>query len=96
MRGYNRRTGAFKALPVARSVYQGGWGAWEMSARWSEIDLNDKSVDGGRTGIASLGLTWWLSPTFSFSLNYRHIRLDRGGLVGHSDGLNARIFLSLE
>ena len=96
MRGYNRRTGAFKALPVARSVYQGGWGAWELSARWSEIDLNDKSVDGGRTGIASLGLTWWLSPTFSFGLNYRHIRLDRGGLVGHSDGLNARIFLSLE
>ena len=44
--GTTGRIGAFKSLPVARSVYQGGWGAWEASARWSEIDLNDKSVDG--------------------------------------------------
>ena len=96
MRGYNKRAGIFKQLPVARSVYNNGPGAWELSVRWSTLDLNDQLVNGGQIGIASVGLTWWLNPIFSFGFNYRHIRLDKKGLIGYSDGLNVRIFLSLE
>ena len=96
MRSYNRKAGVFGPLPVARTVHQGGWGAWEVAARWSDLDLDDGPVQGGRVGIASAGLTWWLTPLFSASLNYRHIRLDRGGIVGHSDGVNMRLLLTLE
>ncbi len=96
MRAYNRRAGVFGPLPISRSVYSGGRGAWELAARWSELDMNDGLVDGGRSQIASLGVNWWLTPFFQFSINYRHIELDRLGTTGVSDGINTRITLLLE
>ena len=96
MRGYNRKSGIFNPLPVAKSVYQGGWGAWEVAARWSDIDLTDGFVDGGEMQILSLGLNWWLSPVFNVSFNYRNISLDRFGIKGQSDGFLIRVVLLLE
>jgi phosphate-selective porin OprO and OprP len=96
MRGYNRNSGTFNPLPVSRSVDNGGWGAWEVAARWSEIDLTDEGLDGGEMGILSLGLNWWLNPIFMVSANYRWIDLDSGGIEGDSRGFNTRILLMLE
>jgi len=96
MRGYNRKSGIFNPLPVAKSVYQGGWGTWEVAARWSDLDLTDGGVDGGDMQILSLGLNWWLSPIFNVNLNYRWITLDRFGVEGDSSGFNSRIVLMLE
>jgi phosphate-selective porin OprO/OprP len=96
MRGYNRQSGIFNPLPVARSVYRGGWGAWEVAARWSAIDLTDGLVEGGEMEIVSLGLNWWLSPIFNVNVNYRWITLDRFGVEGDSRGFNSRIVLLLE
>ncbi len=96
MRAYNRKSGIFRGVPVAKSVYQGGWGAWELGLRWSSLDLVDGAVDGGEMGIASVGVNWWLSPIFNVNLNYRHIGLDRRGLVGDAQGMNTRVLLMLE
>jgi phosphate-selective porin OprO/OprP len=96
MRQYNRKAATMGPLPVSRSVDQGGWGAWETAARWSDIDLTDGSVEGGKMRILSLGLTWWLTPVFNASMNFRDIRLDRYGIVGHSVGINLRLTLMLE
>ncbi len=96
MRGYNRKSGIFNPLPVAKSVYQGGWGAWEVAARWSDIDLTDGFVDGGEMQILSLGLNWWLSPFFNVNFNYRWITLDRFGVEGDSNGFVSRVTLLLE
>lgn len=96
MRAYNRRNGTFGPVPVSKSVYQGGKGAWEVTARYSNIDLSDESVEGGEMGIFSLGLNWWLTPTFGTNLNYRHVVLDRYGVRGRSDGIMYRLILVLE
>ena len=96
MRSYNKRSGTLGPVPVARSVNQGGWGAWEFVARWSELDLNDAAIEGGEMQILSLGTNWWLTPTFSVGVNYRHIRLDRFGTRGTAGGLMARVALMLE
>lgn len=96
MRGYNRKNGLLRLVPVARSVYQGGWGAWELGMRYSTVDLMDGLIDGGEMDILSLGVNWWLTPIFHVSMNYRHITLDRGGLHGSSEGINARVLLVLE
>lgn len=96
IRGYNKKSGVVDRLPVARSVYQGGWGAWELGIRWSDLDLSDREVDGGEMQILSLGLNWWLSPIFNINLNYRYIDLDRFGVEGTSSGLNGRVLLILE
>ena len=42
---YNRKSGIFRLVPVARTVNQGGWGAWELSTRWSSTDLRDRGID---------------------------------------------------
>ena len=96
MRPYNKRSGVFRPVPVSKSVNDGGWGAWEVSARYSNLDLNEGSVSGGDMDIYSLGLNWWLSTSASLNINYRHIVLDEGGETGHSDGLMTRIMLMLE
>ena len=96
MRAYNRRNGTLGPVPVSRSVYQGGPGAWEVTARYSSLDLSDGLVDGGEMDILSLGLNWSLTPTFTVNLNYRRIVLDRDGVRGRSDGIMGRVILMLE
>ena len=96
MRPYNKRSGLFRPVPVAKPVSSGGWGAVELSGRISNIDLNEGGVNGGDMDIYSLGLNWWLSTSASVGINYRHIVLDDGFSTGHSDGLMTRILLMLE
>ena len=96
MREYRYRSGIFGPVPVARSVYQGGWGALELAARYSSIDLTDGLVDGGEMDIFSIGVNWWLSPIFNVNLNYRFITNDRDGLSGEAQGVMGRVLLMLE
>ena len=96
MRPYVRKSGLFGPVPVAKSVNQGGWGAWEISTRFSTVDLNEGSIEGGDMDVYSLGLNWWLSSVASFGVNYRHVVLDQFGEIGRSDGLMTRISLVLE
>ena len=96
MRDYNRKSGIFQLVPVAKTVNQGGWGAWELSTRWSSIDLKDRGIDGGRLDILSFGVNWWLTPVFNVNLNYRFINNQTNGLSGDSSGVMTRLMLVLE
>lgn len=96
MREYNRRSGTFRPLRVARAVNQGGWGAWEAGLRWSSIDLTDGPVDGGGMDILSVGLNWWLTQVWSYGMNYRHVTSSQGGIEGSSSGFTGRITLILD
>ena len=100
VRPYNRRTGVFRAIPIARTVEQNGWGAWEVSTRFSSIDMSElpdpTGLDAGEMDIWSLGLNWWLTPYMSFNMNYRYIDLDRFGVEGSSQGFFTRLVLVLE
>jgi phosphate-selective porin OprO/OprP len=96
MRPYNKKSGTFGNVPIAKTVNQGGKGAWEVSARWSNIDLNDGLVEGGEMDIASLGVNWWLTPVFSVNANYRYIWNTRFGNEDTSSGFNTRVILLLE
>jgi len=96
MRGYNKRNGIIGPVPVSRSVYQGGTGAWEITARYSHSNFTDGLVQGGEMDIFSLGLNWWLTPAFGINLNYRYILLDRYDVLGRSSGIMGRVVLVLE
>jgi len=96
MRSYRKRIGIFNPLPVARPVNHGGWGAFEAAVRYSSVDLSDELVEGGKMDISSLGLNWWLTPVAQFSLNYRHITLDEGGVDGNSQEITSRLLLILD
>ncbi len=63
-RPYNRQNGTFGRV-TPRSSLGGdghGWGAWELAARYAELDLNDGPVKGGHLRNATLGLNWYLNP----------------------------------
>jgi phosphate-selective porin OprO and OprP len=106
VRSYNKKIGIFGKVPIARTVNHNGWGAWEISARFSHLDLSENmghmthpefaAQDGGVLDIWSTGINWWLSPYFNVNLNYRYITLDRFGTEGSSQGINSRVTLMLE
>lgn len=96
MRDYNKKSGILGPQPVAKTVNQGGWGAWELGARYSSIDLTDGLIDGGEMDIWSVSVKWKLTPVFVVDLNYRYITLDRFGFESSSDGALIRILLLLE
>ena len=86
----------FGGVPVAKSVYQNGKGAWEFAMRWSNLDLDDGLIHGGKLDIASAGLTWWLNPIFGINVNYRYIWNELDGIKGESSGINSRLMLILQ
>lgn len=96
MRPYNLKNGTMGALPVSASVYQGGIGTWELAMRWSALDFADSPIESREVNVLSLGVNWWLSPTFSTGINYRRIDLDNSSNQGTSNGINARVTLILE
>ena len=95
MRPYNKKSGVLGAVPISSSVDEGGWGAWEVAVRWSELDLSDGLIDGGEMEVYSLGLNWWLSAALNANINYRHINLDRADDSGNSSGINLRVTMML-
>jgi phosphate-selective porin OprO/OprP len=89
-KGWNQATGAFTApKPAQPFTFDGtGWGAWEVAARYSDLDLNDNTgvvglaapyggVRGGEQRIFTLGLNWYPNSVVKFALDYQHIDLDR-------------------
>ncbi len=56
-RGYSTRYGTVGGIKPYRPVTAGGFGAWELAARWSATDLREGGGDWGR--VASVGLNWY-------------------------------------
>jgi phosphate-selective porin OprO/OprP len=96
MRQYNKRSGLFRKVNVANGVNSGGWGALEVYSRWSSIDLNDKSINGGEMNTFSLGLNWSPVSAIQVNVNYRYSTLDRFGQTGSNHGLVSRLVFVLE
>ena len=75
------------------SLKRGGWGAWELAARYSYVDLNDRfqsgealsadpaAVDGGRQRAYSFGLNWYPNDLMRLMLDYDHVDYDKANGV---------------
>jgi phosphate-selective porin OprO/OprP len=86
-------TGIKPAKPFDRS--KGTWGALELAARYSVLDLNDRDgvagaatptggIRGGEQKVTTVGLNWYPNNTVRFLLDYQWIRVDRLNATGGS------------
>ncbi|MDB5436045.1 MAG: oprO, partial [Phenylobacterium sp.] len=87
---YNNQTAAFDAPPVAHpfSWGHGGWGAWELAARYSDSDLNfdpgslgtlqtGSSIRGGEEKNFTAGVNWYWNSVARVMLDYQNVRIER-------------------
>jgi phosphate-selective porin OprO/OprP len=91
---YAPATGAF-TNPKPRipfSLNGGGLGAWELAARFSDLNLNDKAgivgsalpaggLRGGEQKIWTAGINWYPVSALKFELQYQNIDVNHIGTV---------------
>ncbi len=92
-RGFNRREGCLSRLNPQKPVRfsGGGWGAWEVGARYSYVNLTGGLIDGGRMSRWSGEVSWFATREWQLRFDYGYITLRRGGTTGHAHGISARI-----
>jgi phosphate-selective porin OprO/OprP len=81
-RSYSKTKGAFDRVKPKQNFGLGkerGWGAWEIAARYSNLDLTDGSISGGELDDFSLGVNWYLYPNARIMGNYIFADLDDVG-----------------
>ena len=89
-RRHNIATGSFQNPRPYRafSPANGGFGAFELAARYSYLDLDFRpgaagavalpgSIRGGEQRIVTLGLNWYLNSNAKLLFNYLHVDVDR-------------------
>lgn len=94
-RAYSTTTASFGGVRLRpeQRVGQGGYGAWEATARYSVVDLDDRvtrgrsasstgGVYGGYQQVIGVGLNWYPNENFRLMLNYDNINVDRLNAAG--------------
>jgi len=101
-RNYELGAGTFaRVKPRANfNPTRGDWGAFEIAARYSYLDLNDHFVHGGELWDVTAGINWYLFPNTRITLNYVHsglddriVSTDPNDVDGHADIVEARFQL---
>ncbi|HEY1505085.1 MAG TPA: porin [Stellaceae bacterium] len=108
-RKYNPATGAYTGIspdhPFDLTHFtEGAWGALELGARYSIVDLNSNyssgqvtsassnAVAGGRQQVFTIGANWYVNNNIRFMLDYLHGKIDKpegtAGVAGAPLGSN--------
>ncbi len=69
-KNYSQTKTAFGRLKPKKNLGKGGWGAFEVSLRYSSVNLNDKDLRGGKMQDITAGLNWYLNQAVRFMFNY--------------------------
>lgn len=94
-RPYSTVSGIYGFIPVEKSVFDGGPGVWEVLLRFSTLDLNGGTVNGGKMWRITPMVNWYLSENARLEVAYGYGILDRFGLKGSTHFFQSRIQLML-
>lgn len=79
-RQYNRAGGVLSTVRPNRPFGPGGWGAWELAARFSQVETSFRNNQNNRISSYLVGLNWYLNEYAKFQFNY--LRVDRDYALG--------------
>ena len=94
-RPYNARGSYFERVNPAKSLFDGGPGAWEMVVRYSFADLDDRPIQGGTFWRLTPMLNWHMSENVRLEFVYGYGVLDRFDLRGATQFFQTRLQLQL-
>lgn len=103
-RKYNPAVGAYSGISPDRPfdihhVMDGAWGALELGARYSVVNLNSdyttgavagpttNAVAGGQQQVITLGANWYVNNNVRFMLDYLHGTIQKPEAVGGVSGV---------
>jgi len=92
---YDTANGIFPRIKPKNDFHplKGKWGAWEVAARLSYLDLNDGGdIKGGQETNLTLGLNWYLNPNIRVMFNYIRAHVEDRKTYPPVDKGNANIF----
>ncbi len=90
-RTYMTNIGAFGFVPVKKSVFKGGPGAWEVVLRGTNIDLDSGTLNGGTFWRITPMVNWYLSNNIRLELVYGYGSLNRFSKTGTTQFFQSRI-----
>lgn len=95
-RVYNTRGGFFNQISPLRPVFHGGPGAWELVANFSYIDLDSRSLQGGKFWRFTPMANWHMSDNVRLEFAYGYGSLNRFGIgAGVTHFFQTRLQLQL-
>jgi phosphate-selective porin OprO/OprP len=86
-RNYDVKSGQYKAITPLNS-----YGAWELAARYSSIDLDNNGVKGGKENDVTVALNWWVNTNILMRFNYVYADVSPNSaetLTGHDETAHA-------
>jgi phosphate-selective porin OprO and OprP len=90
-RAYNTVQGAFREVLPKRPVFSGGPGAVELVARFSNIDLDSGTLQGGKFWRFTPMVNWYLTNYLRVVGTYGIGRLDRFNRKGNTQFFQTRL-----
>lgn len=86
---FNRSLGVFGRVRPKGMIFnreKPGWGAWEVAARFSILDLDNDPYPGGMAWNVTLGLNWYARDNMRFLVNYVYTNVTDAYGVPNADG----------
>lgn len=92
-RPYDRAQGVFNRVIPKRDFDfgHGGWGAWEIAGRYSFVNLNSGDIRGGRLGMLTGGVNWYLHSHVKWRFDYGFGHVSERAPAGHFNIFQTRI-----
>jgi phosphate-selective porin OprO/OprP len=94
-RPYTTVSSVFGFVPVKKSVFKGGLGEWEAVVHFSSLNLNDKSVQGGKFWRITPMVNWYMTKILRMEFMYGYGVLDRYNMQGGLSIFQTRLQLTV-
>lgn len=83
-----KKSGEFSRIQPKTEVGKGGFGAWQLATRFSNLDLTDEDITGGEIDSFTVGLNWFATSNIRFTANYVNVlNVDDGPADGDEPDL---------